>query len=191
MGGGGRSARAGPGVCVCVLYLNALRNAHMAQQLGREVHKGQHVCNPLHLPLPHTTRSGTPPTHPPAFPTQQASCMWHTTCAWRVECARVCACVVRVCVQAGEREWQALQHEPPVDFSLFTMRGGCTSLAVLPLVGDQRCLGAVVLGDTQPLTPVLTQRWGGRRAACSGGGVEWGGGGQRGRERGLGNGAAG
>lgn len=64
--------------------------------------------------------------------------------------------------QAGDDAWALHGREAHSDFSLLTGPvGGCSSLAVLPLVGGQKCPGALLLGHTAPLSGFLQQRCGG------------------------------
>ncbi|KAG2502013.1 hypothetical protein HYH03_000509 [Edaphochlamys debaryana] len=63
-------------------------------------------------------------------------------------------------VKSGEDAWAGLARDAPPDFALLTgPKGGCSSLAVLPLCGGSKCPGALLLGHTQPLGPLLNQSW--------------------------------
>ncbi|KXZ52008.1 hypothetical protein GPECTOR_10g1030 [Gonium pectorale] len=68
------------------------------------------------------------------------------------------------CIKAGDDQWSALRREPLPDFAALTgeARGGCSALAVLPLLGGQpdgRCPGALLLGHTVPLAGMAQESW--------------------------------
>ncbi len=63
--------------------------------------------------------------------------------------------------QAGDDAWAACGRANHPDFALLSgPRGGCTALAVLPLCAGTKCPGALLLGHTGPLAPLLQQRCG-------------------------------
>ncbi|KAG2439441.1 hypothetical protein HXX76_004797 [Chlamydomonas incerta] len=65
-----------------------------------------------------------------------------------------------VCCKSGDDAWTHHSNEAHPDFALLSgPRGGCSSLAVLPLVGGQKCPGALLLGHTAPLSGFMQQSW--------------------------------